>query len=132
MSFKQIGRDLNPATRLDSAKEKNQQLDDMLHPKMPEPTPAQQAMESKQRETLTLLDAQENERRKRLLSAMQGARAFRGSAIARTTASVANRGAGIPGGATPAPGSAGVNMAGSTPYSMFNSSSIGKFGALPE
>lgn len=48
-----------------------------------EPTEAQLALEAQQREDSAKLDAQENERRKRLLSAMQGVRAFSGSSIFR-------------------------------------------------
>lgn len=48
-----------------------------------EQTDAEKALQAEQRKQAAALDAQENERRKRLLSAMQGTRAFRGSAIAR-------------------------------------------------
>lgn len=51
--------------------------------KTPGPTDAQLALEYRQREESAVLDKEENERRKRLLSAMQGARAFRGSALFR-------------------------------------------------
>jgi hypothetical protein len=49
----------------------------------PEPTAAQVQLENEQRQTSAKLDKQENERRKRLLAAAQGIRAFRGSAILR-------------------------------------------------
>ncbi len=58
--------------------------------KTPEPTEAQKALEASQREQIANLDAQENERRKRLLSAMQGVRGFRGSALFRANTAAQN------------------------------------------
>lgn len=49
----------------------------------PELTDAEKALQAEQRKQSAALDAQENDRRKRLLNAMQGTRAFRGSAISR-------------------------------------------------
>lgn len=73
-------------------------------PKAPQPTAEQLALERSQREQLTTLDAQENERRKRLLAAQQGARAFRGSALFRSSQEASALRAGVPGG--PGSGSA--------------------------
>lgn len=66
-----------------------------LTPKVdvPEETQAQKDLETQQRLELIKLDAAENERRKRLLSAMQGTRAFRGSAIYRNAQATQNTGA---------------------------------------
>lgn len=52
----------------------------------PGPTDAQLALEAQQREASARLDAEENRRRKRLLAASQGIRAFRGSALMRPAA----------------------------------------------
>lgn len=52
-------------------------------PKPIQPTPEQLQLEASQRLQSAQLDKQENERRKRLLSAAQGVRAFRGSALFR-------------------------------------------------
>lgn len=56
----------------------------MKSSKTPDPTPEQLAAEAMQRQQSAQLDAQENQRRKRLLGAAQGMRAFRGSALFRT------------------------------------------------
>jgi hypothetical protein len=56
-------------------------------PKAPKPTEAQKQLEASQVLQLTKLDAQENERRKRLLSAAQGVRAYRGSPVFRSSPS---------------------------------------------
>lgn len=72
-------------------------------PKAVGPTPEQLALESDQRVQSAELSKIENQRRKRLLSAMQGTRAFRGSALFR--AKPGNR-AGD--GAVAAPSSSGV------------------------
>lgn len=50
------------------------------------PTPAQVALENQQMQQSAQLDQQENVRRKRLLSAAQGLRVFRGSALSRAPA----------------------------------------------
>lgn len=55
----------------------------MKSSKTPDPTPEQLAAEAMQRQQAATLDAQENQRRKRLLGAAQGVRAFRGSALFR-------------------------------------------------
>ena len=52
-------------------------------PKPIQPTPEQLQLEAQQKLDSAQLDKQENERRKRLLSAAQGIRAFRGAAIFR-------------------------------------------------
>jgi hypothetical protein len=52
-------------------------------PKAPQPTPAQKQLEKSQVINLAKLDAQENERRKRLLTAQTGVRAYRGSPLFR-------------------------------------------------
>ena len=56
-------------------------------PKAPKPTEAQKQLEASQVLQMTKLDAQENERRKRLLSAAQGVRAYRGSPVFRSSPS---------------------------------------------
>lgn len=53
-------------------------------PKAPKPTQAQLDLEQSQRVASAQLDKQENERRKRLLAAAQGLRAYRGAPIARS------------------------------------------------
>lgn len=65
----------------------------MKSSKTPDPTPEQLAAEAMQREQSAQLDAQENQRRKRLLGAAQGVRAFRGSALFRTAPRNASAGA---------------------------------------
>jgi hypothetical protein len=56
-------------------------------PKPPKPTEAQLQQEAEQMQASALLDKQENERRKRLLNAAAGVRAFAGSAITRAAPS---------------------------------------------
>lgn len=56
-------------------------------PKAPQPTADQLALEASQREMSAKLDAQENERRKRLLNAAQGIRAYTGSPLFRSAPS---------------------------------------------
>lgn len=76
-------------------------------PKAPKPTAEQKALEKQQVEQLAQLNAQENERRKRLLAAQQGVRAFAGSALTRGAPSNT---AGGP--AVPASGGGGGNYGG--------------------
>lgn len=52
-------------------------------PKTPKPTAAQKALEAEQVQQTAQLNAQDNERRKRLLAAQQGIRVFAGSALTR-------------------------------------------------
>lgn len=52
-------------------------------PKAPKPTPDQLALEAAQREAAAKLDSAENERRKRLLNAAEGTRAYAGSPLFR-------------------------------------------------
>jgi hypothetical protein len=56
-------------------------------PSPPQPTQAQVESENQQLQASALLDQQENERRKRLLNAAAGVRAFAGSAIGRAAPS---------------------------------------------
>lgn len=89
-------------------------------PKAPAPTPEQLALEADQRVQSAELDSMENQRRKRLLSAMQGVRAFRGSALFRS------KPADRAGGATSssaAPASGIVDA----PVDVFSSGRVGKF-----
>lgn len=76
-------------------------------PKTPKPTAAQKALEAEQVQQTAQLNAQENERRKRLLAAQQGVRAFAGSALTRGAPSNT---AGGP--AVPASGGGGGNYGG--------------------
>lgn len=56
-------------------------------PKTPKPTETQKALEKEQVIQTAQLSQQENERRKRLLSAQQGVRAYTGSALFRAAPS---------------------------------------------
>jgi hypothetical protein len=56
-------------------------------PKAAKPTAAQKALEASQLLQTTKLDATENDRRKRLLSAAQGVRDYRGSPVSRAAPS---------------------------------------------
>lgn len=59
----------------------------MSSPSAPKPTQQQLDSEAQQLQASALLDQQENERRKRLLNAAAGVRAFAGSAITRAAPS---------------------------------------------
>ena len=59
----------------------------MKSSKPPAPTAEQLQSEALQRQQSAVLDAQENDRRKRLLNAASGIRAFRGSALFRSAPS---------------------------------------------
>lgn len=81
--------------------------DALKKPTPPGPTDAQLALERSQREQLAGLDDQENKRRKRLLSSMQGLRSFTGSALFRSQQAGTNARAAAPAGTLPA-GSPGI------------------------
>ena len=86
-------------------------------PKAPKPTAEQKALEKDQIVQMSQLNQQENERRKRLLAAQQGIRAYTGSALFR--AAPGDR-AGGPAVAPPAGGVGGVN-AGYSSYGLNSS-----------
>jgi hypothetical protein len=62
-------------------------LDSLKPPKANGPTPEQVALERLQAEQLANLDVEENKRRKRLLLAVQGPRAYAGSPLLRAAPS---------------------------------------------
>lgn len=59
----------------------------MSSPSAPKPTQSQLAEEAAQNQASAMLDQQENQRRKRLLNAAAGIRAFSGSALTRAAPS---------------------------------------------
>ena len=68
------------------------------------PTQQQQDLQTEQALTNANLNLEENEQRKVILNAMQGTRAFRGSALTRSTASNSTSGSTVPNApAAPAP-----------------------------